>query len=206
MNGFLPALILAGGRSSRMGRDKALLEFDGRTMLAHIVRRLSPQVSEIALNAPLDFPDPHGLRLVPDVSLGQPGPLAGILSGLADLISRETGASHLVTVPSDSPFLPGDLADRLHEAVDGPETIAIARSGGRDHPVFGLWPAALAEDLEAWLIHSENRRLRSYLDRHRTVTVDFEFVGTSRGPVDPFFNVNTPEELEEARAFLEAMS
>ena len=201
-----PALILAGGKSSRMGRDKAFLELGGETILERILRRLKPQVSEISLNAPALLSDPKGLQLVPDIIPGQMGPLAGILSGLRDLEIRRSKASHLLVVPSDSPFFPENLAARLEAGVDHPHAIAVASSGGQAHPVFGLWPVALADDLQAWLSNPENRRIKAYLSRHRVVTVDFDPVETSRGPLDPFFNINTPEELAEARAFLEALA
>ena len=201
-----PALILAGGKSSRMGRDKAFLDLGGETILERILRRLRLQVSEVSLNAPALLSDPKGLRLVPDIIPGQMGPLAGILSGLRDLEVRRSEASHLLVVPSDSPFFPENLVARLEAGVDHPRTIVVASSGGRQHPVFGLWPVALANDLQAWLSAPENRRITAYLSRHQVVTVDFDPIETRRGPLDPFFNINTPEELAEAQAFLEAMA
>src|SRR5690606_20666848 len=193
------------GRSSRMGAVKACLEIAGGTILGHIVRRLAPQVSEIALNAPADFPDPQDLRLLPDRLDGQLGPLAGVLSGLRDLQDRAAGAAHLLAVPSDSPFIPADLTARLQAASPDDDTIVIAASAGRSHPVFGLWPVSQADDLENWLTVSDNRRLTAFLARHRTVTVDFPVQDTLRGPLDPFFNINTPEDLEIARSFAEVM-
>ena len=197
-----PGLILAGGRSSRMGEDKSALTLGTRPMLDHILDRLKPQVSSVALNAPAGAPNPQDLRLIADTLPGQPGPLAGVLAGLRDV----TGP-HLVTVPSDSPFFPQDLVARLLSATrNQQETIAIASSGGQIHPVFGLWPVSIADDLEHWISDSQNRRVRSFLERHRMVTVDFEFVETANGPLDPFFNVNTPEDLQMAHRFAELLT
>lgn len=201
-----PGLVLAGGRSSRMGADKAFLDIGGDTILAHVVRRLGPQVSEITLNAPAEFPNPLGLRLVPDRIGGQIGPLAGVFSGLRDMRARGPGATHLLTVPSDSPFVPLDLVRRLEAGADDPNAIVIAVSDGRDHPVFGLWPVSIADDLGSWLAGPDNRRIRDFLQRHPLVTVEFAMIGTPHGLLDPFFNINTPEDLQEARRFAQELS
>lgn len=201
-----PCLILAGGKSSRMGTDKAFLDIGGETILAHVVRRLGPQVSEITLNAPADFPNPLGLRLLPDRISGQIGPLAGVFSGLRDILDRGLQATHLLTAPSDSPFVPVDLVRRLEAEAGDPNAIVIAASDGRDHPVFGLWPVSIADDLETWLSDPDNRRIKDFLRRHRVVTAEFPMIGTQHGLLDPFFNINTPEDLQEARRFAEELS
>lgn len=200
----LPALILAGGRSSRMGQNKADLPLAGKTILGHVVDRLAPQVISIVLNAPEASEDLSGLRLVPDLRPGQAGPLEGVLAGLFDLQAQDTDASHLVTVPCDSPFLPLDLVARL-KADAGPETIAVATSDGRTHPVFALWPKSIADDLENWLVNPDNRRLRAFLDRHSTVYVDFLILDIGGEMLDPFLNINTPEDLALAKRFTEAL-
>ncbi|CAN7315146.1 MULTISPECIES: molybdenum cofactor guanylyltransferase MobA [Neorhizobium] len=201
-----PGLVLAGGKSSRMGTDKAFLTIGGDTILGHVVRRLLPQISEITLNAPMGFTNPLGLRLLPDLVPGQIGPLAGVLAGLRDIQARGLQATHLLTVPSDSPFVPADLARRLEAEADDPNAIVIPASDGRDHPVFGLWPVSIADDLETWLSDPGNRRIKAFLDRHHTVTVEFPVTETPQGALDPFFNINTPEDLQEARRFAEELS
>ncbi|MCQ1855270.1 molybdenum cofactor guanylyltransferase MobA [Neorhizobium galegae] len=201
-----PGLILAGGKSSRMGTDKAFLTIGDDRILAHVVRRLLPQVSEITLNAPMGFPNPLGLRLLPDPVPGQIGPLAGVLAGLLDIQARSLEATHLLTVPSDSPFVPADLVPRLEAEAGDPNAIVIAASDGRDHPVFGLWPVSIAGDLETWLSDPDNRRIMGFLERHRMETVEFQMVETRQGVLDPFLNINTPEDLQEARRFAEELS
>jgi molybdopterin-guanine dinucleotide biosynthesis protein A len=201
-----PGLVLAGGKSSRMGTDKAFLTIGGDTILGHVVRRLLPQISEITLNAPMGFPNTLGLRLLPDLLPGQIGPLAGVLAGLRDIQARGLQATHLLTVPSDSPFIPADLARRLEAEAGDPNAIVIAASDGRDHPVFGLWPVSIARDLQTWLSDPDNRRIKAFLERHPTVTVALPMVETAQGLLDPFFNINTPEDLQEARRFAEVLS
>ncbi len=196
----LPGLILAGGRSSRMGADKAHLSLGDRSVLGHLVHRLSAQVQPLLLNAPTDFAETFGLRLIPDTLSGQAGPLAGILAGMRAVAAD--GSPHLLSAPCDSPFLPIDLASRLQEAQEDPEQIVIASSQARMHPVFGIWPVSLADDLEAWLGSPDNRRINAYLRRHRVVTVDFPLVETPTGRLDPFLNLNTPEDLADAQRYL----
>ncbi|HEX2147558.1 MAG TPA: NTP transferase domain-containing protein, partial [Pseudorhizobium sp.] len=112
--------------------------------------------------------------------------------------------THLLTVPVDAPFFTRDLASRLQGVVLGTDTIAVASSDGRTHPVFGLWPVSVADDLQSWLAQPENRRMSDFLARHRSIAVQWELIDTELGPQDPFMNLNTPADLESARRFLEA--
>jgi molybdopterin-guanine dinucleotide biosynthesis protein A len=196
-------LILAGGRSSRMGTEKAMLDLGGQPLLSHVARRLAPQVSLVRLNAPPGFPIPLALPMLPDTMAGQLGPLAGVLAGLSNL---EPGETHLLTVPCDSPFFPLDLAARLQAQADEEESIVVAASDGRLHPVFCLWPSAIAEDLQNWLANPNNRRIQAFLRRHPMLTVDFPMIETPQGPIDPFLNINTPEDLQTARRFAELLA
>lgn len=193
-------LILAGGLSRRMGGgDKALRLLAGTTILTRIVRRVGPQVSELWLNANgpaerfgLDLP------LVPDSLPDAPGPLAGILAGLDHAAARDPGASHVVTVPADCPFLPADLVARLAAAAEASGS-ACATSGGRVHGVIGLWPVAARHDLRHLLVEEGIRRVDGWLARAGTATVEWP-----AAPHDPFFNVNTPDDLAEAEQILKA--
>jgi len=195
-----PGLILAGGLSRRMGGgDKTLKELAGETILARIARRIGPQVSTLLLNAN----DPTGrfgldLPMVPDNLPDTPGPLAGLLAGLEHVAAHVPGATHLLTVPADCPFLPADLALRLAAAA-GADGSACAASGGRVHGVVGLWPVAAREDLRRLLVEESVRRVDGWLARAGTATVDWP-----AEPYDPFFNVNTPDDLAEAERILEA--
>jgi molybdenum cofactor guanylyltransferase len=192
-------VILAGGRASRMGGgDKGLLPLGGRTILDRVVERLAPQVEGLALNA---NGDPSrfaalGLPVIADAADDRPGPLAGVLAGL-DWAAGE-GATHVVTVAADTPFFPGDLVPQLLLAAEAQgKPIALAATPGPAgglvrHPTFGLWPVALREDLRAAL-DAGVRKVVAWTDSHGTALAAFP---VDRG--DPFFNVNTPEDLRRA--------
>jgi molybdenum cofactor guanylyltransferase len=202
----IPGVILAGGRSSRMGRNKALADLGGESLLSRIKARIAPQVAVLALNADLDWPQPAGLRLIPDTIPDKAGPLAGVLAALRDTAANHPQATHVLTVPIDSPFFPMDLAVRLATSLEAAKQIAIASSAGRDHPVFGLWPVAISDDLESWILTDEKRRVREFLARHAVRRVDFGMIETALGPFDPFFNINRPEDLAEAEQWLKVLS
>jgi molybdopterin-guanine dinucleotide biosynthesis protein A len=197
--------VLAGGLSRRMGSgDKALAQFGRAPLISHVISRLKDQVGAMIVNAngdPSRLTDLH-LPIVPDTIEGHPGPLAGILAGMRHAQALDPAFSHIVTAAADTPFFPLDLADRLAKACQGPETIAIAKSDDRVHPVFGLWPVGLADDLEAWLLASESRSVRAWTDSRAAVAVIFEAVPIGEEHVDPFMNINTPEDLATARNLL----
>jgi molybdopterin-guanine dinucleotide biosynthesis protein A len=189
-------VILAGGLSRRMGGgDKCLLPLGGRPVLAHVIERLRPQVTDLALNANGDSTRfaRFGLDVVADDTADFAGPLAGILAAM-DWAKRNHLAAAVLTVPGDTPFLPRDLAVRLAAA----GVPALARSGGRIHPVVGLWPLALAEGLRNALRVEGIRKVEDWTRRLAPAVVDFEAAGS----IDPFFNINTPEDLARAGALL----
>lgn len=204
-------VILAGGLATRMGGgDKGLLQIHGQSLLERVRDRLVPQVSGLALNANGDaarFSD-LGLPVVADSIEGFAGPLAGVLAGLD--WAAEQGAEAIVTAAADTPFFPQDLVARLVAASDGqkyplvlattPRTGEELKSGGRSkvnrHPTFGLWPVALREDLRAAL-NDGLRKVVLWTDQHGGREALFE-----AQPFDPFFNVNTPEDLKRAEELL----
>jgi len=201
MNEGIAGIILAGGLSRRMGGgDKALASLAGVPLLGHVVRRLEPQVEALALNAngePARFAA-FALPVVADTVPGFAGPLAGLLAGMEWAVA--TGCPRLATAAADTPFFPRDLVARLAGATAGrPGTIAVACCDGRRHPTFALWPLALAAPLRHTLIEEGNRRVVSFIDAHDHVDVDFPPIRLGDGAaVDPFFNVNTPQDLAEA--------
>jgi molybdenum cofactor guanylyltransferase len=190
-------LILAGGRARRMGGgDKPLLRLGGRTLLARVAERLGSQCGAgLALSANGDparfgtFPGP----ILPDTVPGQPGPLAGILAGLEH--AAVLGVAAVVSVSGDAPFLPADLVARL-VAVRPESGIALAASGARRHYTIALWPTALREDLRTYL-ESGERRVGGFIARHPAEASSWPV-----DPVDPFLNINTPEDLAAAEALL----
>jgi molybdopterin-guanine dinucleotide biosynthesis protein A len=202
-------VLLAGGQSRRMGGgDKGLLDLAGRPMLAHAIERLSPQVDRMVINAngdPARFAA-FGLPVVADTVPDFAGPLAGVLAGMRWSRANAPAARWIATAAGDAPLLPRDLVARCMRAVeDRPEhrtgAIALAQSAGELHPVIGLWPVALADDLEAQLA-AGIRKVLAWTDRHGTVPVPFPFVRIGGTDLDPFFNANTPQELDDLRALL----
>jgi molybdenum cofactor guanylyltransferase len=193
----IPGVVLAGGLARRMGGgDKPLREIGGRTILSRVIARLKPQCECLLLSAngdPVRFA-PFGLPVIADGLKHDPGPLAGILAGLDWAAAHAPRAQWILSAPGDCPFLPGDLVMRLREAASIEHAeLAIAASGGRSHPVIGLWQVALRDALREALAVENLRKVGSWTARHRVATVAW-----AAEPLDPFFNANTIEDLAEA--------
>jgi molybdenum cofactor guanylyltransferase len=196
-------VVLAGGLSRRMGGgDKCLRQLGGRPILEHILERFGPQVSKLVLNANGDAGRfaAFDVPVAPDVIEGYPGPLAGILTGMRWARAHCPEAVWLVSAAADAPFMPTDLVARMRAAAESAGAgLACARSGGQAHPVFGLWRVALADDLAAAVIGEGVRKVDLWTARHGCIEVDFAIAG-----VDPFFNVNRPDDLAEAERMIAA--
>jgi len=183
------------------GVDKALIPLGGRPLIAHAIARLAPQVDAMVLSAngdPARFAQ-FDLPVVADTSPGFAGPLAGILAGMQWARTNLPDAERIATAATDTPFFPGDLVARLLGAAQ-PASIAIARSGGREHRVFGVFPVACADDLDRFIKTSDSLSVGDWLDETGHVAVDFD--DEASGGIDPFFNINTPEDLVAAEALL----
>ena len=192
-------LVLAGGLARRMGGgDKARIAISGATILQRVLARLTPQCSRVIINAngdPARFADTH-LPVVADSVPDFAGPLAGILAGLDWAAVNAPQCQWLASVPGDCPFLPADLVTRLHQARTTAGTpLACARSGEWRHPVVALWLVSLREDLRRALIDEGLRKIENWTARHGIAVADWTVE-----PVDPFFNVNTPEDAARAQA------
>ncbi|MVA27215.1 molybdenum cofactor guanylyltransferase MobA [Agrobacterium vitis] len=199
----LPGVILAGGLSRRMGADKATTMLAGLTLLDHVANRLSPQVGSLAVNSNDPTLTTHLPRFGDAIS-GYAGPLAGIASAM-EFARQVSSSSHVLVAPIDTPFLPADLTQRLLSMAANDKTVVLARSLGRVHPVVGLWPVALKEPIEHWLGQPDNRKLMRFLQDQPCIEVEFQAVETKHGPLDPFFNVNSPDDLARAEIYLEAL-
>ncbi|MDA8587279.1 molybdenum cofactor guanylyltransferase MobA [Rhodobacteraceae bacterium] len=192
-------VILAGGQARRMGGgDKGLLSLGKGSILDQVIDRIEPQVAGLALNANGD-PERFvslGLPVLSDSIDGFAGPLAGVLAGLDWAATK--GASHIVTVAADTPFFPADLVPCLMLAAETEgQPIALARTENGRHPTFGLWPVALKDDLRNAL-ETGVRKVVQWTDVHGTAMAKFP-----TGRFDPFFNVNTPDDLALAQSYLE---
>lgn len=184
------------------GGDKGLLPLGDLTLMDHVLKRFGPQCSQVAINAngdPARF-SRFGLKVIADTLPDFPGPLAGVLAGL-DWAASE-GAGAVVTAAADTPFLPGDLVARLHDAATQ-KKVAIALAASPDetgklrrHPTFGLWPVALRDELRHELAGGL-RKVVLWADKHDAAIAEFPTIN-----FDPFFNVNTPEDMALAAAIL----
>jgi molybdopterin-guanine dinucleotide biosynthesis protein A len=194
-------LLLAGGQSRRMGGgDKGLRVIGGVPLIERVIERVRPQVETLVLNAngdPARFAR-FGLPVVPDSVPGYAGPLAGVLAGLDWTAEHRKDCTHVVSVATDAPFLPRDLVSRLVRGMEkSGADLACAASGGQPHPVIGLWPVRLREDLRRAVVDETVRKVDVWTARHRLATVPFP-----SEPLDPFFNANRPEDLTTAAALL----
>jgi molybdenum cofactor guanylyltransferase len=193
--------ILAGGLARRMGGgDKSLRTIAGRTVLEWIIDRLTPQVTYLILNANADprrFDSFH-LPVVADSLPNNPGPLAGVLAALDWTAASDPSVGWVVTLPGDAPFVPRDLVSRLHAARrDHDATLACATSCNRTHPVIALWPVSLRNALRHAVAADDVRKIEVFTQRYRRATADWPAT-----PVDPFFNVNAPDDLAEANCLV----
>ncbi len=201
VSGGVAGVLLAGGQARRMGGgDKCLRLLAGETILARVIARARPQVGPLLLNAngdPARFAS-IALPVAPDVIQGFAGPLAGVLTGLDWARRHAPDCPWVASFATDAPFLPRDLVSRLLAAVESEGAdMACAASGGRTHPVFGLWPVGLRPDLRRAMEADGVRKVDLWTARYRLAVVDF-----ATDPIDPFFNTNSPEDIAEAEAIL----
>ncbi len=197
-------VLLAGGLARRMGGgDKGLRRLGGKPIMDRILERARPQVTALLINAngdPARFKS-YGLPVLADAIDGYAGPLAGVLTGLEWAAAHAPkGTTFVASFATDAPFVPMDLVRRLRRAVDDAGAqLACAKSGGRTHPVIGLWPLDLAGELRRALVEEGMRKIDRWTARYRLVEVEF-----ATTPFDPFFNINDKDNLVEAEQLLAA--
>jgi molybdopterin-guanine dinucleotide biosynthesis protein A len=190
-------LVLAGGLARRMGGgDKPMRAIAGRSMLQRLIDRVAPQCDGLVINANGDATRfaAFDLPVIPDNVADFPGPLAGILAGLDWAAVHRPDVRWLLSVPGDCPFLPRDLAERLHRALrEDDAQMAVASSAGQTQHVVSLWDVGLRDDLRSALVDEQLRQVGRFMARYRLSTVDWPVE-----PIDPFFNANTTDDLTEA--------
>lgn len=194
--------VLAGGLSRRMGGlEKAFIPLGGQPLLMHVLIRIERQVGMAILNAngsPERFLS-ISPNVVPDTVEGFPGPLAGILTGMEWARSNAPYIKWVATAACDTPFLPRDLVTGLHRAVEREGAdMAFAASGTRTHPVFGLWPVSLADELRTAIVEEGVRKIDAWTARYKLAVANFPVT-----PYDPFFNTNRPEDIGQAQKILQ---
>ena len=207
-------VVLAGGQSRRMfagladGGDKGLLEIAGKSMIAHVIDRFEPQVGLMAINANGDASrfSQFGCEVIADTVGGFVGPLAGVLAGMRWSQRVAPAVRWIATVSADAPLLPSNLVERLLTVAEGTDGgIAIAQTSNGLHSVIGLWPVELGDDLEAAL-RGGVRKVLNWTDKHGTLPTYFDALRLGERDIDPFFNANTPAELDELRSLLQPAS
>ncbi|HEY1837379.1 MAG TPA: molybdenum cofactor guanylyltransferase MobA [Rhizomicrobium sp.] len=194
--------MLAGGRSTRMhGREKSLISLAGRSLLDRASARLSPQVDCLVINANTEDSAfrAYGVPVVADAIADRAGPLAGILAGLRWVQSHCPNATVLTSTAVDTPYFPKNLVSILSNCASRPEAVVLAASANGIHPVFGLWPIAIADDLQAFLRSGANPKVRDFAARHDCRMAMFGDILLPNGErLDPFFNINTPGDAARA--------
>ena len=199
--GTCVGVLLAGGLARRMGGgDKALRKAGGIPLLAHAVAALRPQCNGLVLSAngdPARFAG-FDVPVVADDVQGFKGPLAGILAGLDWIAARCPDVPLAISVPADTPFLPGDLVAHLIDArAKDNAVIACAHSGGRTHSAVAVWPVSIRNDLRHALVVEEMRKVEAFLQNYSRAIVEWQIE-----PYDPFFNANDPSDLAAAETIL----
>ena len=199
------ALILAGGLGRRMeGQRKPLLRLGGRPLIERVAAQARAQCGAVALNLHDAAPETAapfadlGLPVATDAAPGRLGPLAGVLGGLDFAARNLPDVEFVLSLPCDCPFLPVDLAARLLAAARrAPSSLACAASGGRTHPAIALWPLALRDELRRALLVEGQRAVGKFQNAHGAVAVEWPAT-----PRDPFFNINTPDDLARSQDML----
>ena len=192
---MIGCVIMAGGKSSRMnGIDKTLMEIKDHTLLSIVINKITHQTKYIVLNSNRDpsiFKN-YNIKVIKDTISNHPGPLAGVLTGIEWFYKNNTNIKWVVSVPVDSPFFPNNLINKLYEAViKSKKLIGVSSSNGRNHPVFSIWHISLMQPLQEAL-NSNIRKIDLFTKSYNPAVVDFS------SSVDPFFNINTPEDLKIA--------
>ena len=186
----ITAVILAGGRGSRLGgQDKGLLEFAGRPIIEHILEAISPQAGAIIINANrnLQHYNKYGFPVISDEMDDYQGPLAGFAAALA-----ASSTDYIMTIPCDGPFVPADLITRMSRTMkDSQAELVVAHDGQRMQPVYALIPCALETSLQQFL-DSGDRKIDRWYALHNTALADFSDIA------DTFFNINTDDDRRQA--------
>jgi molybdopterin-guanine dinucleotide biosynthesis protein A len=182
------------------GVDKAFIKLGAETLLERAIARAKPQVHELVISANGDLSrfSAFGSVVIPDRIGGFLGPLAGILAGMEWMRANRPSTRWLATFACDCPFLPADMVKILIARAEAKNvSVAIAASAGRHHPVFAVWAAAIAGTSESVLNQEGLRKMDDWIARFPNVRVEFPIE-----PVDPFFNINAPEDLARAEALM----
>ena len=189
--------ILAGGQSKRMGKDKLFLEFNNKKLIEYTIDKVKKYLKKIIIitNQDNKFFFENNLTTVKDCVEGQLGPLVGILTAMKWAKENLSKCSWIATFPCDTPFFPESIIKRFIEESEKKESLILcASSHGRKHNIFGLWSLDLYEKLKDDLINKKVRKVQDWTEKNKIKNLEFKFKD-----YDPFFNINTEEDLEFAK-------
>ena len=189
--------ILAGGQSKRMGKDKLFLEFNNKKLIEHTIDKVKKYLKKVIIitNQDNEFFSKNNLITVKDCIEGQLGPLVGILTAMKWAKKNLSKCSWIATFPCDTPFFPESIIKSFIEESEKKESLILcASSHGRKHNIFGLWSLDLYDKLKDDLINKKVRKVQDWTDKNKIKNLEFTFKD-----YDPFFNINTQEDLEFAK-------
>ena len=189
--------ILAGGKSKRMGKDKLFLELNNKMLIEHTINKVEKYLKDIIIitNQKNEYFSKKNLTTVEDCIEGQLGPLVGILTAMKWAKENLKECSWIATFPCDTPFFPETIIKKFIEKSKKKDSLLLcASSHGRKHNIFGLWSLDLYEKLKNDLINNKIRKVQDWTEKHKITNVEFDFK-----EYDPFFNINTLDDLETAK-------
>jgi len=189
--------ILAGGQSKRMGKDKLFLEFNNKKLIEHTIDKVQKYLKKVIIitNQDNEFFFKNNLTTVKDCIEGQLGPLIGILTAMKWAKENLSRCSWIATFPCDTPFFPESIIESFIEESEKKESLILcASSHGRKHNIFGLWSLDLYDKLKDDLKNKKVRKVQDWTEKNKIKNLEFTFKD-----YDPFFNINTEEDLEFAK-------
>jgi molybdenum cofactor guanylyltransferase len=193
------AVVLAGGKSKRFGQDKNCVKLGSRTLLEHVLLKIVDKFKEILIvsSNSLEIEEIKKITVIPDC-FNDLGPLAGVLSSMKWIKKNNKPYKWIATFPSDTPFFDISIIDEYKTRIEQSESsLYFVKSNEKRHNIFGLWSIDLMEKLEEDLIINNYRKVEEWANKVGVSTIDIKIKN-----YDPFFNINTKEDLEVAQSIL----
>ena len=189
-------VVLAGGKSERFGKDKSEIKLGSKTLLIHTLDKIKSKFNKIIIVS--NNKRVKDYVVIKDCIEGQLGPLVGVLSAMKWIKKNNYSYKWVMTFPCDTPFFDISIIDKFIEATklnDGP--LYFVKSEEKRHNIFGLWSLKIMETLEADILKNDYRKVEKWANKIGVKTINITYEN-----IDPFFNINTQEDLEEAKKIL----
>ena len=194
------AVVLAGGQSKRFGEDKNQAKLGNITLLEHVLAKVTKKFEKtlIISNQNLNIKTLNSITIVPDCIQGNLGPLVGVLTAMKWIKKNNKQYQWIATFPSDTPFFDTSIIEKYKSRINLNESLLyFVRSNQKRHNIFGLWSVKLMDTLENDLINNNFRKVEEWADK-----IGVETINVKIDKFDPFFNINTKTDLEEAEKIL----